>query len=149
MSDDEVFGSQDPYAPRNPFTPRKKAGCGIALLLISLVGAGGLGLVVCCGGLAFLGVTMTAEQVAEDLRGNPVVDEHVGPITSIDVDWMGSLSATGDEFVFDVTGPKGKGELRVISVTVDGDTEDVVSGTLETPDGVRHDLFPEGESAGE
>ncbi len=141
MSNDEIFGVEDPYARR------KKSGCGIALLVIGLLGASGFVLVACCGGFVWLGMNMTAQQVADDLRGNPVVDEHVGPITSIEIDWMRSLSAEDDELVYDVSGPKGRGRLRVISITVDHETEDVVAGTIETPDGTRHDLFPEGDAA--
>ncbi len=132
----ETFAADDPFQPR-----RSNRGCLIWGIIAGLVGGFGVLAVACCGGFVALGINVTAEQVAEDLRENPVVVEHVGNITSIKADWLKSVSTDDDTFVYDVTGTKGTARLRVVSESV-GDGEIVVSGTLETPDGVRHDLFP-------
>lgn len=138
----ETFSAEDPYAPR-----RKKSGCGIVALIIGLVVGGGLLAVLCCGGFAYFGLGVVAEQVKTDLRGNAVIEEHIGPITSIRTELIASAATQGqDEFVFDVEGPKGKGRLQVVTVTIDAGTEDVVSGTLELPNGERYDLFPQAET---
>jgi hypothetical protein len=149
MSDAETFSADDPYASRP-----KKSGRWVIAVVVGLVGGGALAAVLCCGalgyfgfGLASFGMGVVAEQVKTDLRGNPVIEEHLGTITSIEVDWTASAAAEGeDEFVFDVEGPKGKGRLRVVTVTIDQNTEDVVSGTLELSSGETYDLFPEAET---
>lgn len=142
MSHAETFSAEDPYAPR-----RKKSGCGVVALILGLVVGGGLLAVLCCGGIAYFGFGIVAEQVKADLRGNAVVEEHIGPITSIRTDLIASLATEGqDEFVFDVEGPKGKGRLKVVTVTIDAGTEEVVSGTLELPNGELYDLFPDAET---
>jgi hypothetical protein len=138
MSDAETFSADDPYAPR------KKRGCGLVALILGLVGGGGLLLLACCGGFVAFGLGVFAEQVKEDLRGNAVVEEHIGPITSISVNWSGTIAAGGDDrFAFDVEGPKGKGRITAVAKTVDQDKEHVESGTLELPNGERYDLFPD------
>ena len=142
MSDAEVFSAEDPYAPK-----RSKAGCGLVALIVGLAGGAVVLAVACCGGFAIFGMNVVAEQVAEDLRDNPVIEERLGAITSIETAWAASAAAGEDEFVFDVSGPKGRGRLRVVTLTVDEDTEDVVSGTLVMDDGERYDLFPD-ESGG-
>lgn len=82
------------------------------------------------------------QQVAADIKDNPVILRHIGEITSIDTDW----SATGDEpgddvFVFRVAGTKGEASLVAECITVDIDHEDVVSGSLRLPSGETVDLF--------
>jgi len=94
-------------------------------------------------GLGYFGLGVFAEQVANDLRSNPVVVEHLGTIQELEVDLMAS-SAVADQniFVFDAKGAKGQGRIRAECVTIDGGTEDVVSGTLEMSTGEVYDLFP-------
>ena len=141
LSDPVPGAPEDPYAPR-----RKKSGCGIVALVVGLVVGCGVLAALCCGGLFLFGTRTVAEQVKTDLRGNPVIEEHLGPIDTIELDWIASQNAPGeDEFVFDVEGPKGTGRIQVVTETVDAETEDVVSGTLELPNGETYDLFPDGE----
>lgn len=141
MSDAETFSAEDPYAPR------RNSGCWIVALILGLTGGAAVLLAGCCGGFVYAGMGIVAEQVRTDLRGNGVIDEHLGPITSIEVEWMSSLAAPGeDEYVFNVEGPKGTGRVQVVSETVDAGAEKVTSGFLELPNGDRHDLFP-GEAA--
>jgi len=81
-------------------------------------------------------------QVAEDIKENPVIVRYIGDITSIEVDWTATGDEPGDEvFVFRVSGTKGEGVLTAECVTVDADHEDVVSGSLRVPSGKSIDLF--------
>ena len=82
------------------------------------------------------------QQVAVDLKGNPVILRHIGEITSIDTDWSATGEEPGDDvFVFRVTGTKGDASLVAECITVDADHEDVVSGSLRLPSGETVDLF--------
>jgi hypothetical protein len=140
MNDAETFTAEDPYAPR-----RSKSGCMIvAIVFASVAGIGAL-FVACCGGLVYFAMdTMVASQVAEDLRDNAVVQEHVGVIRDTSFDFGASVAAPQGEYVIDVVGTKGNGRLRVTTIDQSGQ-EHVISGTLETPDGERYDLFPHEE----
>ena len=113
----------------------------IGLLLVIGVGA--------CGACAFLGwryaAGMIGDQVAESLRDNPVVAEHIGEIQSVKLDLMASGAEPEPEvFVFEVVGSRGRGRLIVQTATIDLETEEVLSGRLELEDGSVHDLFPDG-----
>ena len=100
------------------------------------------GLVVCFTASACGLLDEFERQVAEDIKANPVIVNHNGEITAIEVDW----TATGEEpdedvFVFNLTGTKGNGTLTAECITVDADHEDVVSGSLQIPSGETIDLF--------
>ena len=108
----------------------------------------GLALVLLCLGVSSLfasGCGLLADfeqQVAEDIKDNPVIVQHIGEITSIDVDWTATGEEPGDDvFVFHVNGTKGEGLLTAECITVDADHEDVVSGSLRLPSGETFDLF--------
>lgn len=93
---------------------------------------------VCCGGgagLVYFGLGVVAEQVADDLRDHPVVQEQLGGIDEIEVDFVASAARDDDdEFVYNVRGPKGSGTL--IAKSVDhGNGEEVESATLRTAAG--------------
>ena len=138
MNDPEIFSPEDPYAPR-----RSKSGCTIAAIVFGSIAGAGVLLVACCGGLMYFAMdTMVATQVADDLRDNPVVEEHIGNIRDTEFDFAASFAAGPDEYVIDVVGTKGNGRLKVVTEEQDG-REHVLSGTLETPDGERHALFPD------
>ena len=107
-------------------------------------------LFVVVGGYAFFsfGGKVLSTQVGESVRDNPVVLEHLGRIESIEMDWMETVSnGQEDVFVYEVVGSKGSGVLRVVSITIDDTTEQVVSGTLQLASGEELDLFPEGTPA--
>lgn len=140
--------NQDPDPWGRP--PQKS---GFNVLLVIILGGAGL-ILLCCGGLAGLGVYsfhLVADQVADDLRDNPVIVEHIGTIDEFEMDWGDSFSEDdNDVFVYRIRGPNGEGKVHVKSVSVDTDTEEVVWGYLEMSDGRRHDLLPEdGENLGE
>jgi sorbitol-specific phosphotransferase system component IIA len=138
MNDAEIFTVDDPYAPR-----RSKSGCTIvAIVFGSVAGAGAL-FVACCGGLVYFAMDkVIANQVAEDLRDNAVVQEHVGAIRDTSFDFGASVADSDGDYVIDVVGTKGNARLRVTTID-EGGQEHVISGTLETSDGARYDLFPD------
>ena len=139
MSHPETFAPEDPYAPR-----RSNSGCTVfAIIFGAIAGVGVLILLCCGGGIYFAMDTMVANQVAEDLRDNPVINEHVGRIRDTDFVFSDSFAAGPDEYVIEVVGTKGNGRL-IVETEDAGGKEHVISGFLETPDGERHDLFPEG-----
>lgn len=137
-------------APQDPFNqggtppgqpPRQKSN--VWLWVLGIVGGLGLlGILICCGSMfAFyrFGTGMLGEQVKNQLQGNPVVQEHVGNIESVDM----NLAATAEEtqggnrdvLVFDVQGSKSVAQL---AARVEG--EKIVSAELIMPDGTRHDV---------
>jgi hypothetical protein len=110
----------------------------LALRLACLVGATLLTLVVSGCGL----LEGFEQQVADDIKDNPAILQHVGVISSIDTDWTATGEEPGDEvFVFNLSGTKGDAVLTAECVTVDADHEDVVSGSLRLPSGDVVDLF--------
>ncbi len=117
----------------------------IVLLILGLV-FGSIS-VACagCGGIFVYFWGEMEDDIAHQIRENPVVVEHLGEVSSCEMD----LSASFDEedvesFWFDVEGARGKGRVRVTSVTNDAGSEDVVAGELVTPEGT-WDLFAPGE----
>ena len=93
MDNDDAGDDDDEEEER----PKKKSGCGLGALIAGLVVGGAVVCLACCGGAAMFGMNVVAEQVADDLRGNPVLEEHIGPITSIETNWVKSMAAGGDD----------------------------------------------------
>jgi hypothetical protein len=142
------FGQADPWG-RPPARRSRSIG-----LLVFLGGAGAAVVFLCCGGfisLAVFGLNMVTDQVADDLRDNPVVVEHIGTIEEFEMDWGESFSHEDDDvYVYHIKGPEGQGKVYVTSISVDDSTEEVVWGYLELSTGETHDLFPdEPANAGE
>ena len=131
--------------------PKKKGGNAFAVWAAVIVGGGLLAVVVCCGGtfgVAQLAFASMEEDVRKDLAGNPVVNERLGGITAVDLEFLASADHPDEDvFIFDLTGPKGTGRAVIDC----GDTPDgglwVRGGTLELPDGTSLDLFPDGPPA--
>ncbi len=128
--------------------PGARAGKANVPLIVGIVVGVVLLLLVCGGGIYFIfysGMGMLQQQVRADLEGNPVIAENIGPIATFEVDFGASMKVEGgDVFVFNVSGPKGTGVVVAECLTIDADTEQVVSGTLEMPTGEIYDLFPDG-----
>jgi len=123
-------------------------GSGLRTLFIVLGVIGGLVILGCLGivGLGFWGFGKVTEQAMVALNDNPVVQEYVGEITEMDVDWNGTGLAEGEDvFVFRFTGTKATGVVTAELVTVDENTEKVVSGEIELSSGEIYNLFPEEE----
>ena len=82
------------------------------------------------------------QQVAADIKDNPVILRHIGDITSIDTDWTATGEQPGDDvFVFRLTGTKGEASLTAECITVDAEHEDVISGSIRLPSGETIDLY--------
>lgn len=139
----------DPYQPpRDPAMDRPPRGkntstwiwiviLGVVVGLPTLIIGGAV--LTCCGGgagLVYFGLDVVAEQVADDLRDHPVIQEQLGGIDEIDVDFTASAAADGDEeFVFKVKGPKGSGTLTARTISTDDGREQVERATLRTDKG--------------
>lgn len=110
-------------------------GCGC--LVVVILGA------LAIFGAGHFGLRVFSEQVANELRDNPVVIEHLGTLQELEVEFAASAAAPGEnEFVFQAKGSKGEGRIRADCVTVGAD-EEVVAGTLEMASGEIYDLFPD------
>jgi len=121
-------------------------------LLIVLAVIGGLALVGCLGfvGLVFLGKSLFMDQAMATLNRNPVILQHVGEISEMEINWTRSgLEEDLNVCVYDVKGVKGTGIVTAEFIAIDADTEALASGELELSSGETYDLFPKEEvSAG-
>lgn len=111
-------------------------------VILGITGFGFLMTVACCGGFAFWGWGLFTDQAEAALNRNPIIQRHIGDIEDIDTDFV----ATGNEenedvYVFRISGPKGSGTVTAEFLTVDAETEEVVSGTLELSTGETYDLM--------
>ncbi len=143
--------------PNNPFddhqndqgyaqSPTAKKGGKGCLLGCGIVGL--LSVLVCCGGGALMtqfGLGVLASEYEQQLAGNPVIEEHIGEIESLDVSWTATFREAqkaeeqGEEspFAFEIKGSKGSGTLLVRQDRA-GDGTEIGSATLVMPDGSRH-----------
>ena len=138
-----------------PQQPAPKKGTNWFLIIGAIVGVfviGGAGLGVCCcgGGWAAIGgaMQMNADAVAASLRDNAVVQEHIGDIASIKMNWEESAAASEggpQRFAFDVTGSKGSG-LLVVESNNNFENMEIYSGELILPSGEQYDLNISGSS---
>ncbi len=130
--------------PMQPIEPkRSKKGAFFAL------GCGGCAVVTLVaifgGGWFFVqfGMTVLADQVQAELQDNPVVIEHLGRIENFEMEMMKSMSTSiEDEYIFRAEGTKDSGVITAICITLDSETEEVTSGTLQVSSGEIFDLFP-------
>ncbi len=112
-----------------------KAGCAIAILV---------GLGSCVGAAAFFGMGLVEEELLVDLQRNPVIQEQIGTIESLELDWGKS---TDDErvdfFWYDIAGDRGHGVVEAHSESTGPDmTEELVDGRLTMANGEVFDLVP-------
>lgn len=140
--------ASNPYAPSTPPAVPKKSN----VLVYVLGGIGVLCLVLCLGcagfmayGFSWLG-TAAAEQIKPALRADPVVQEHIGEISSLSTDWV----ATSEEvqrakreggqrrIVFEIEGSKGKGTI----IGAPKDNGNRLNGELRMSTGETYPLSP-------
>ncbi len=107
-----------------------------------LIGCGAM-IVIAVVVVAFLGWNLFSDQAKDALATNPVIQEHIGEVRSISVDLEGTGDAPGgDVFVFRIEGSRTSGTVTAEFVTVDADTEEIRSGTLELDSGETYPLVP-------
>ncbi len=95
----------------------------ILIVLLVLLGIG----VLCCGtGIVAwkVGAGAVEQVMSSELRANPVLLEHVGTVSTMDVRWMESVElGRQNGLVFRVEGSKGSGRVvAVMSQQQDGNT---------------------------
>ncbi len=130
------FGPQTP-----PLTKSSKA----PILLAVLGGLGLLCLLVCCGAGVWLvqfGMSVVSADIENQLRDHPQIEEHVGVIQKLEVDWAKSLAEDDyDIWTYDIEGSKGKGEIVVESKSdFNSDSEVIISATLRLSTGEKIEL---------
>ncbi len=88
------------------------------------------------------GLASFRDQVREDIKEHPVIVEHIGTISAIELDMDASEKLPGEnDFVFNLTGSNGQGVLTATCITIDEDTEDVTAGSLKISTGETISLF--------
>lgn len=146
-------------APRNPFEqpppdPRfgddlSRQGSNVWLWVLAAVGAMFLiGTVVCCG-LGYMlvnaGKDFIAEEAAKKLQDNPVINEQIGEIEEIEMNFSELVAAAKEQdedddtvtFVFEVRGDKGSGK---IFLRESDSSDDIKSAELVMDDGTHYEI---------
>lgn len=134
FSDDQPYNSHG----NSPGAPPKKKSLKWLWIILAL---GGVGLLVCCGGmggLAWFGLDQMGEAVKIELNKNPAVTAELGTIESAKMNFTKTGEAgqeTEGAMVFDVTGDKGTGQFSVKNISnVNGEVT-FSDGVLTTSDG--------------
>nr|WP_298132282.1 hypothetical protein [uncultured Pseudoxanthomonas sp.] len=84
-------------------------------------------------------------QAREAVQRYPLVQQHIGTLSTFEIDMMASGEAEGiDAFVFNLVGDKGRGRIAADFITVDADTERLGKGVLTLADG--REIAFEGEA---
>lgn len=139
--------SSSPLPPALPGTPAPSAqaplpqpapsnrGCLIALLVAGVVA---LLLLAALAALITYGVGVFKNQAQEAMQEHPVIDEHIGTIHTVSLDWAGSLAdQRKNGYTFDIEGDRGSGTVNAIFETVHSHREQMGEGTLVMADGTR------------
>ena len=89
---------------------------------------------------------MASEAYITVLNTNPVVQEHLGEVTKLDMDMNAMMNAQDGIVIFNASGTKANGVLKVKEINVEMDngqtTGDLGGGTLTTNDGQTYELTP-------
>ena len=102
-----------------------------------------------CGGLMWFGLNMISEMAKSELNTNFVVQQHIGNLESISINWVDTMEAREKEkdlqkqnelWSFDVKGPKGEGIART-HLKQEGDKMRLLGGTLELKNGQQFNLM--------
>lgn len=109
--------------------------------IIGVISVGGA--LVCCGGIYFMvrfGTQVVGDQVKLAISADPVIQEHVGTISEINMNLTATGAAGGNnKIVFDVKGEKGSGQLEVVMDQTQGQ-EGIQACVLVLPNGDRHEI---------
>lgn len=92
---------------------------------------------------------MLAADIEMQVRDHPVIQEHIGEIEELEVDFVRSAALEDpDTFIYDIRGNRGSGELTVKSVANwDDDVEQIVGASLRLENGEVIDLELEAEAS--
>lgn len=135
MSYDYSDYGQQQFQPQPP-PPKKSSTTPIILAVVGVIGV--VCLLVCCGGgiwVVRFGMSVVSADIENQLRDHPEIQEHVGTIQSLEVDWAKSMAEDDyDIWTYDVEGSKASGEL-VVESTSDDEGEVIVSATLRLSTG--------------
>ena len=116
---DPVTGQPNPFAASpGSFPPPKKSNIWLWILL----GAGGAGVLVCCGcgGLGYFGfskaMNLVGDVMKQKLNEDATAQQHLGKVNSVTFDVMGSGEATQkaggkNVMLFHAVGEKSKGDV--------------------------------------
>ncbi len=108
-----------------------------------LLGAGGLCIVVCCGGCILMGAMAPgdgSEEVQAAFESHPSIIEHIGTVTAVEFNFIDSMDYESEStFVYDIRGTKGSGQIITEESDAVWETE-ILSAELELPDGQRFRL---------
>ena len=100
--------------------------------------------VVVAGGLVYFGFGVLSTEIANELRDNPALREHIGEIQSFDVNFVASAAEEDENvYVYDVVGDKGSGTVTVKSLTDSDGSEEIIWARLRTSDGTTVELVSE------
>jgi|GEM_PF-1285428 hypothetical protein len=141
--------ANNPYG--NPFSdprfqpqPPKKS---LWWLWLLLGGGGAFACLLCCGlfGLVYVGFNVIESELTPQLQRDPVVQEHLGEVKSVEFDFMKSVSESeksgdSDTLVFHVEGSKGSGDVIGRTVTGEDGAERLEGGILRLPSGEEFQL---------
>lgn len=91
--------------------------------------------------IAVAGWSIFSEQAQAALQDDAVVQQHIGKIDTMKVDVLATGAAPGgDEFVFSVTGDRGRGKVSATWVSDGAEREILTEGVLTMHDGSEYTL---------
>lgn len=151
LDEEDNFYSQSPAQRR-----AKSSGSTTRWLIIGLGGGAVVCLFACCIGVSIFGLKLVTADVKERLEDHAVVQEHIGNISSFEMNFVDSVSNEDDEtWVYTIKGDQGEGTVTLNHVT-DVTGEEVIrwgrltlssgeSFDLEFEDELVSEVFDEGE----
>lgn len=156
MPEDNPFkrSPQDPVYVDGPPQSSSKKGCLIGCGIVGL-----LGLLVCCGGVAFFGIkgpgmlasvvdAAVAEELRSQLPSDPNVQQHIGEIKTLNFDFTKTIenaqkaSEAGEEtsMAFRIEGSNGSGVVLIVQDPSGPNGAGIKSGKLIMDDGSEYPL---------
>jgi hypothetical protein len=119
-------------------------------MIVGIIGGSVLGVVLLCGGCCVGGYFFFTNHLTSGVRralaDNPVIQEHIGDIESLELDFAASMDHAGDDvFIFRIEGSKGAGLLTAACLEDGAGGFDVLWGELKLDSGETVELAPEND----